>query len=237
MLSKKTEPELPTLFLAGKLEGVSRKDAELYARGMIARHCHSTENAAFGLLKIDDGFLFEIHEGGDRRALMPALWKMLTEATVEHVVVHTATRNVELFIEDGRLVTALLPESDLAPPTDIEPGKKLKAFENDYSGFLISSVAVFCAATVLLASSLVVNALISDVKIGAVQGLSTQAADLPVMQLPLVVGPTEYIHALRYDGKRWNLQKRSEFEKPAPAQGETPTPVPGAINPAGEASK
>jgi len=92
-------------------------------------------------------------------------------------------------------------------------------------------VAVFCAAAVLLASSLVVNALISDVKIGAVQGLSTQAADLPVMQLPLVVGPTEYIHALRYDGKRWNLQKRSEFEKPAP------TPAPGVTNPAGEASK
>lgn len=231
MLSKKTEPELPTLFLAGKLEGVSRKDAELYARGMIARHCHSTENAAFGLLKIDDGYLFEIHEGGDRRALMPTVWAMLTEGQVEHVVVHTATRNVELFIEDGRLVTALLPESDLTSPSMIAPGKKLKAFENDYSGLLISSVAVFCASAVLLASSLVVNALISDVKISAVQGLSTQAAGLPVMQLPLVVGPTEYIHALRYDGKRWNLQKRSEFEKPAPEAAQ------GANNSAGEVAK
>jgi len=216
MLNKKTEIELPTLFLAGKLEGVSRKDAELYARGMIARHCHATENAAFGLMKIDDGYLFEIHEGGDRRALMPAVWTMLTEAQVEHVVVHTATRDVELFIEDGRLVSALLPESHLTSPSVIEPGKKLKAFENDYSGFLISSVAVFCASAVLLASALVINALISDAKMSAIQGASTQPADLPVMQLPLVVGPTEYIHALRYDGKRWNLQKRSEFERPTP---------------------
>lgn len=224
MLNKKTEIELPTLFLAGKLEGVARRDAELYARGMIARHCHATENAALGLMKIDDGYLFEIHEGGARRALMPTIWKMLNEDQVEHVVVHTATRNVELFIEDGRLVTALLPESDTQPSSTIEPGKKLKAFETDYSGFLISSVAVFCASAVLLASALVINALISDAKMSAIQGVSTPPADLPVMQLPLVVGPTEYIHALRYDGKRWNLQKRSEFELPAPGasiQGES----------------
>ena len=215
MRPNKSEVELPTQFFAGKLDGLTRKDAELYARGMIARHCHSTENAAFGLFKVDGGYLYEIHEGGERKALMPAIWKMLNEGEIDHVVVKTALRNVELFIEDGRLMTAALPESDKTATNEIEAGKKLKAFENDYSGFLISSVAVFCASAVLLASALVVNTLIADIKVSAIHGAGTPVNALPIMQLPIAVGENEYVHALRYDGQRWNLQKRNDVQAPA----------------------
>lgn len=224
MRSSKSEIELPTQFFAGKLEGLTRKDAELYVRGIIPRLCHSTENVAFGLFKIDGSYLYEIHEGGERKALMPSIWKMLNEGETDHVVVHTAVRNVEIFIEDGRLMAAMLPESDKMAPNEIEAGKKLKAFENDYSGFLISSVAIFCASSVLLASALVINAIIADIKVSAIHGAGTPPAALPIMQLPISVGENEYVHALRYDGQRWNLQKRNDMQPSAPR-----TP-PGAEN-------
>lgn len=207
MSSKPAERARPIFLAIGHLAGVKRADAEHYVRGLIARHATSPEAAGFFLLRTDTGFAYEIQEGGDGRAYLPQALERLRADPGGSVRIALAARVAEARMGEGGPVATLLPEGE-GGADSLEPGPRLTPFQTDRSRLLVAAVAAFCASAAALASALVVNAVTGAQQVGGGSGDSLAAESLPVMHWPKAP-PGEYIHALRFDGSRWSVERKA----------------------------
>lgn len=205
-MSSKAERARPVFLAMGHLAGVKRADAEHYVRGLIARHATSPEAAGFFLLRTDTGFAYEIQEGGDGRAYLPQALERLRRAPGSSVRIALANRVAEVSMSDGGPVATLLPEGESATEP-LEPGPRLTPFEKDRSRLLIAAVAAFCASAAALASALAVHAMTAAQGGAGGQAPATVVDSLPVMHWPSAP-EGEYVHALRFDGARWSVERR-----------------------------
>lgn len=212
-----TQPtDLPTFFTVGTLNSIGKKDAQQYVRGLITRHCTSPDDAAFHLAKRNDGWAYEIQEGGAGRAYLPAILAKLDREPSTPVFVKTAGRVAILTMSsEGHIDLALQPESFVGEDIHFawqrypeKSGPKLKRCEPDHSRTLVAAVAVSAASFVVLAMAITTSVIVSDSPTEDMAALvTTKAKDLPIAHWPSNIREDEFVFAVRFDGKKWSEEK------------------------------
>lgn len=218
--------KLPVRVIIGYLPEVSERDALEYAIGLAEKHFDQLGLAFFDAFKFDNGFVFEIHEGGSGRAYVPKIIEYF-EATGPYdaenpvsVVLKTGTRRVEVQKARSGLVSVLLPESSTAEPSaQIEATSAMQPALNKRTGFLVVSAALFVTgfAAVMTAAFIARFQPYEAPPERPVEQIS--AASLPLNQWFRVeaVPPGSYVKALRFRNQRWEAPELGAEVPEAPS--------------------
>jgi len=213
--------ELPFSFMIGHLEGVPTKQALAYARGLGLKMVKEESLGYFGVVRTPSGVVFEIHEGGRGRALLPAIldhvkeWGPYEQGERHFLDVPTLTRTVRVVrTANGGLTSVQLSEG--VPPASVvrlSPGKPLRPLVDDGSTFVNVGKALFAAGVVQCAATL------AFMVVSAAQAVRAQApaapgpAAVPEQYLPsfgfqtmLDRGHREGVHTLRLRSGTWSVQ-------------------------------
>ncbi len=246
--------ELPIRFIVGYLPGVEKRDARAFAQGFIERHFEGLDESGWHVMPHAEGWLYELHEGGIGKALLPSILQTL-EATDQSVFIQTATRLVRVDRQDAGLTSLMMPEDLLTEPTEgILPSHNLTPARGDGKGWayaggllmLAGLVALGLAAAVHQGARVMYEAAL-DVEnpqhtLGTLVRLAKLSvpespailpealvSDLPIGQRKrLTAGPGEYLEALRYQKGRWVVDVKKISDEPAaPTLVADPAPVPG----------
>lgn len=146
----------PVRLIIGYLPGVSEKDALAYAQGFIMRHIGEADAAAYGAQRYGDGALYEIHVGGPRRALLPAIAKRVSAG--ETVYLRSSKRWIRIGQEGDAVEPLMLPEdAEVDAETELKPGRRLKPALGDAKHWIIAGSALFTIGVVVLLLGVVIN--------------------------------------------------------------------------------
>jgi hypothetical protein len=102
---------LATNVLIGYLEGVTKRDAEAYARSFAQRTLAPSGRGFFAVEPLWSGFLYEVQEGGPGRSYLPDLAREMDSNLGCLVLIPSGRRVFEMSVRNGRPVGSLLPES------------------------------------------------------------------------------------------------------------------------------
>lgn len=151
--------QLPLQVLFGWLPQVAVKDARLYVAGLADKHCKSIADTGYVLLPFDDGWAFEVQEGGSGQAFLPSILKAYQEARkaqvpleeAERFVIETATRKVQVELLQEGFTTVTLPESSITPPSlSLVPSGTLNSLVPERRNVLYIGAGVFLAGILTL---------------------------------------------------------------------------------------
>lgn len=203
---------LPIRVLMGFLPDVSEKDARDYALGVAERHFDQPAIAFFDAFKYEEGYAYEVHEGGVGLAYLPeilAYFKTLGpfEAGEEHrITILTGSRKVQVQRTRSGISAILLPESATQLETDwLTPSQKMSPALNQRTGLLIAGAVFFVTGffAVLLASSITRIQPIIEAPPPAIERIVSER--LPIHQWPLLanITPNMYVSKLVYENGVW----------------------------------
>ena len=199
----------PLFFTAGSLPASRRRDAVEYVRGLIGRFCVAPEIAGYFLLREGDRFLYEIQEGGPGRAWLPEIVRALSR-TDAPVRVRVGDRVAEIARgPDGELAARLLPEGEGEPTLAPKGSGRLIPYERQDGRRLVAAVSYLIAG--LAAAGVAAGVLTTATRAASEAALAhpVPADHLPLTRLPERLGPREYIAAIRFEGGRWRVERRS----------------------------
>lgn len=252
---------VPIRILMGYLPEVTERDARDYALGVAEKHFEQPAIAHFDAFKYENGYAYEVHEGGEGYAYLPEIIRHFKEqgAYLEgektEVLLRTGTRMVKVIRQRVGLQAVLLPESTQLEPADWQPsGEKLQSALNQRTGFLVAGAGFFVAGFfALIVGSLMTRYQPYDSP--APPAVTTvDYEQLPIAQWSKVQGlpANEFVSKLAYDHKHWLqpvIQTGDAARSPAatgavaPAAPQaTPTfgvpgvPLPGSLPTAGTAT-
>ncbi|MBY0431888.1 MAG: hypothetical protein K2Q10_11865, partial [Rhodospirillales bacterium] len=219
----------PLKLVVGYLEGATKRDAEEYARGFIERYFASPKASYWAVYRHQNGYLYELHEGGRGLSYVPRLLKAFS-STGENRVFHIATvdRVVRFGMDQGRLQCELLPEKTSVRPDNIKPAGRMRRYgmaaELAWGGSLV--FAVFSSAFMAFA---IMQYMALPVVAERVQAPAKVV--LPLLQWNagvLNVGDDHYVAALKFVNNAWSVDKRSRSAPPEPKQTQGGTAQPPA---------
>lgn len=209
--------EAPIRVLVGFLPEVSERDASEFAMGVAAKHFDNLGISYYDAFKHDNGYAYEVHEGGSGRAYLPEIlkyYKSLGAFNPEDdnkVVVRTGTRAVEVCRARNGLSAVLLPEeSKPAAPAWLKPTQAMRPAINKRTGFLVTGAVLF------------VSGFIAALTSGFIFRLQPYAAPVPTkmeeisyLRLPYSQWPQlqaqagsqdRYVKALKYEKGAWRIE-------------------------------
>lgn len=200
----------PTQVFIGFLANGSKHDAIKYAIGVAERNATSVENAAYAVFPWNDGWAYEVHEGGPFRAYLPAILRFFdaqndTRLDELAVTITTARRSVRVERTHTGLAGFILPESSQDEQTEwLEPGPRLKPAVPVRLGVLAAGGAIF--GTGFLAM-LVAMMLRPEAPV-----ITAARQDIPYDQLPISLWPTllkasatGYVNALQFSNGKYTF--------------------------------
>ena len=228
----------PNRIVIDFLEGVTNKsDAIAYARGFITSHFEVPDQSGYYVMQMKDGYAYEVHEGGSRKAYLPAIMKVLADAPDATVSVRSGSRVLQVSKGPrGNFNSVLLPE-ELSSYLEnvIEPDPKspsLTPFQMDNIVWLFvgSSLAVLGVLVFIL--SLGFFAL--DPSISKPPKLNvTDSKQLPLAQWENMMSQltgNNYITAMRFQGGQWSFETRNNNDA-GPSANNDQAPTPGSLPP------
>jgi hypothetical protein len=207
--------ERPIRILMGFLPNVTARDATEFALGVAEKNFDQPGIAFYDAFVYEDGYVYEVHEGGPGRAYAPSVirhFKSLppfVSGEPHAVVLPTATRSVRIERTRGGLQTVLLPESSLhAPSEDILATVKMRPAVSKRTGLLVSGAALFVSGFFGLLFALMARMPTYE----APPAVPVERVDynrLPTAQWPrlLAVPQDRYVKALRYDKGVWHVDE------------------------------
>lgn len=204
--------ELPIRILMGYLPAVSARDAAEFALGVAEKNFDQPSISFFDAFAHEDGYVYEVHEGGPGRAYAPNLLKHLTSASFMHdnptAVLATATRSVQVELTRGGLQCVLLPESAEVQPTEgLTPSTKMRPVIAKRTGLLISGAGVFVTGFFGLLLALLARMPTYEAPpVAPVERVSYE--QLPMAQWNRVssVPYDRYVKALRFEKNAWRIE-------------------------------
>lgn len=234
------KPEIrPIRVLMGYLPEVSARDAKEYAQGIAEKHFEQMGLVFFGAFPYDNGFVFEVHEGGEGKAFAPEILKHFEalgpyQVGEQHTVcIQTATRVLE--VQRGRegLAAILLPENSPTRGDDwLTPTKALTPAMDRRDKVFYTGAAIFATGFVAVLLSGTVFRLQLQEEPAPPKPRVVSASTLPMSQWSRVQALPEnaYVRALRYKNGRWEAPEiQTEAVSPpsgAPVVPGAPIPVP-----------
>lgn len=233
MLSKsQPSASLPSAIHIGFMARINRSDALARVRGLIRRQVIAPETAWWFIKAIDDGFAYEIHEGGPGRAYLPSVLARMKASPAATVHLRAGGRIVRVTAAEGRPRSATLQEGAEELIDALAPGPRMSRFEVTSSGLLITSgVLLAVAAITFMGTSVAVNS-VSDP--GRVAAATLRTRDLPVWHWPKAAAKGQYVSRVQLSGGRWTTQVSSDaIPLPPPTQSAAPAAhaptVPGTL--------
>lgn len=208
MLSKARSPmTLPAAIHIGFMARIKRSDAIARLRGLIRRQVIAPETAWWFIRAIDDGFAYEIHEGGDGRAYLPGVLERLKAESGCAVHLRAGNRIVRVTAHDGWPRSVILQEESKELLDAIPANARMTRFEPTSSGLLITSgVLLVTAAMTFMATSVAVNS-VSDP--GQAVEAASRTRDLPVWHWPKAAAQGQYVTRVQLSGGHWTTQVSS----------------------------
>lgn len=209
---------VPLQLLMGWLPKVAVKDARLYLMGLAEKHCRSLRDTGYCLVPFDNGWAYEIHEGGPGKTYLPLLLKKFVQARkdntpleeVERVVIETATRRVQVELQPEGFTSVYLPESALTPPTPgLEPEGKLHPVIPERRSVLFIGGAILAAGVLAFGASLIWRYQPQATPNAAVvsYGKGTLAYDQWNMLVATPTPPGTMVTKLEYSKGKWEVVK------------------------------
>jgi len=230
----------PNRIVIDFLEGVTnRADAVAYARGFITSHFEVPEQSGYYVQALKDGYAYEAHEGGSRKAFLPAILRVLEGSPDATVSVRSGTRVLQVSKSArGNFNSVLLPE-ELSSYLEnvVEPDVKapsLIAFQMENVVWLLVGGGVALVGALIFILSLAFFALDpSQLKMPVVN--ITDADKLPLSQWQRMVSQLDgnnYIAAMRFENGNWRFDTLSNASADAaPVKIPTEAPATGASGP------
>lgn len=217
---KRAHPDLPISLYVGFLSHINKRDATARVQGLIRRQIVAPEVAYWYLRKCDDGYAYEVQEGGRGRAYLPGILDALDRDPDASIVLRTSTRAVRVSRADGLLASVVLPE-DVEPEfSDLGPTARMQVFAPTGFGALTTAGVFFAFATVAwLVASLTVSH--ADEQYREIQGTGIIADinSLPTSHWPKNISPDTYVAKVQFSGDHWT--------PPTMVKVSTPTLPPG----------
>lgn len=210
-MSKNTETSLPVLLIVGTLENVSRKDAEIYVRGLMGRLCGSLEASGFYLEKTANGYHYEIQEGGEGKAWLPWILKALAEEN-NPLFFRVTDRIVEIRIHDDRIQGILKVEHEVEEEVLSQiktpvPGKALIPFKTYAERWIITSGVIFVICLIFFATALGLKLVSNDQEYQRIRiKTAIKISNLPLLHWPENVAEDSYVKKMSYENGNWKLQ-------------------------------
>jgi hypothetical protein len=232
-----TEISRPIKVLIGFLPDASEKDTYFYMLGVAQKNLDSENIGWAALQRFENGFAYEIHEGGSGRGYLDSLlehFRSLPSFSAEETHrahIRTATRTVRVERTATGLYSVILPESDTTPQSDwLTPGKKLAALVEKRTGLFLGGVVIFLSSLLALMGAYATR---YQPYTPVVVSLERVAANkLPHAQWNRLtnLAPGDYVQALRYEHNEWIVQTPSNPSgKIGGARPNAVKPAPGAI--------
>lgn len=229
MFSKAKLPvTLPAAIHVGFMARIKRSDAIARVRGLIRRQVIAPETAWWFLKAVDDGFAYEIHEGGAGRAYLPGIMEHIKAEPDGVVHLRAGRRIVRVSAPEGRPRSATLQEESEESVDDIPAGPRMTRFEPTSSGLLITSGALLVAAAMtFMATSVAVNSVRDP---GQTAAAVLRTRDLPVWHWPKAAAKGQYVSRVQLSGGHWTTQVSSgPGPSTAPADSDTPMVRPPVV--------
>lgn len=230
----------PNRIVIDFLEGVTnRADAIAYARGFITSHFEVPEQSGYYVQPLKDGYAYEVHEGGSRKAFLPSILRVLESTPDATVSVRSGTRVLQVSKSArGSFNSVLLPE-ELSSYLEnvVEPDVKapnLTPFQMDNVVWLFvgGGMALFGAVVFIL--SLAFFALDpSQLKLPTLN--VTETDKLPLAQWQRMVQQLDgnnYISAMRFENGAWRFETSTNAAAEAQPVA-APPPVTAPTEPGG----
>jgi hypothetical protein len=227
----------PTRILFGTCQG-TKKDAVAIARSQIGRFMDAPELCSYFVAKHEnDGYHYEVHQGGEGKAYLPSVLAQLKDEKTEDVILQPQERQTRVAMtSEGKLMCAYLSRQDTVEVHDtgvIEGSKKTtNFFEIDRTFEILSLVTFVFAAVISVASfggyqlkTLAVDGYANSLdqlpahdilqKIGYTlkDQRRLEASPLPLTQWRrlerVAENPSIYVSRLKYDeGKGWQISTK-----------------------------
>lgn len=239
---RKNTAELPIRVLIGFLPEVSERDARDYALGVAERNCDQISIVRFDAFKLNNGFAYEIQEGGTGRAYLPEIIKHFQAmgpfekaAETSNVFIRTATRTVQVDRTRDGLQAFLLPESATEAATDwLEGTSKMTPAIATMFGMLAFGAVLFTTGFFALTLAMYARLQPYDAPLVPTVERATDAYNAsPLSRWTTLQGVSggEYVKAIRFANGKWELERGTAPVEPAaepapaaPAPAATPTP-------------
>lgn len=226
----------PISVLIGHLADVTEKDAISFAKGLAERNFTSTQNSFFYVFKYNNGFCYEIQEGGAGIGLAKKCIKFLENKINEmkdnledtagdlgpKVYIQTADRIVRFELDKGVPSSLLMPDIDedfSIPTRDIDlwinfidgqeiSGGKMKSMNPDFFELVIVGGVLMLTSLLLLGIGAILKwqAMSLDDKIYTQYVINNN--ELPISQLKNIsIGENYYLHKLEYNSNSGEWKK------------------------------
>lgn len=231
----------PNRIVIDFLEGVTNKaDAIAYARGFITSHFEVPEQSGYYVHAMKDGYAYEVHEGGSRKAFLPGILRIIENNPEATVSVRSGTRVLQVSKGGrGNFNSVLLPE-ELSSYLEnvVEPDPKapnLTPFQIDNVVWLFAGIGIGALGAVVFILSLAFFAL--DPSQAKTPTLNVTETDkLPLAQWQRMLNQlngNNYITAMRYENGNWNfdIQNNALAESPPAAAAPALTQAPAVTTP------
>lgn len=222
----------PAQIFIGFLANATKRDAVRYAIGVAERNSMNFASTTYAVFRWNDGWAYEVHEGGPNRAYLPSILKYF-DAQGEHArldelvaTIATAHRYVRVERTHTGLTGFLMPETYEGEQTQwLEPGVRLKQAAPVRLGVLAAGGVIFGTGFIALLVSLMLR---PDAPV-----LSAERQVIPYEQLPISLWPTlvrasseGYVHAMQFStgGYTFSIQKFGSAEEEV--VNVTPPPLP-----------
>ncbi len=226
---KRKLQELPIRVFIGFLPEVTERDARDYALGIAERNCEQISLVFYDAFKLNDGYAYEVHEGGPGRAFLPeiithfgTLARFEKGADEANVFIRTATRMVQVDRTLEGLQAFLLPESATDAPSEwLEGTAKMTPAIQTLRAVLVAGAGLFIAGFLSLSFAFISRIQpYEEPKAPMVEKAIDNYNRSPMSRWTAIQGVTgnEYVAALKFKDGKWDLQRETvDAQAPAPA--------------------
>jgi hypothetical protein len=225
----------PTQLFFGYLPGVSKRDATQYAIGVAHRNAINVVNAVYGVFSWEGGWAYEVHEGGSKLALLPAILKYFdreSSADLDTLAVHlqTAQRAVKVQRTRTGVAAFLMPEGFSAAQTPgLESSGALAPAIPLRTG--VTAVGMVLFGTGFLAMMIVLWKRPDPPPLPNTDHDPIRYERLPISQWPALLSAAAagYVDSLEYSGGQWKINRGTSGSSPASSSTSAPslnTPTP-----------
>lgn len=221
----------PIKVLIGFLPDSSEKDTYFYMLGVAEKNLDSENIGYAALAKFENGYAYEIHEGGVGRGYLDSIinhFRSLPGYSAEEshrAYVRTAARTVRVERTPTGLYSVILPESDTTPQSEwLTLGKKMAPLVEKRTGLFLGGVVLFLSGLIAMMGGYATRYQPYTPSIVNIE--RTPVDKLPHSQWNRLntLPPGDYVMALKFEKNEWLVQTPSNPTGKATAPRGAPGP-------------
>jgi len=205
---------MPKQLMIGYYANIKKKDLEtfIYSR---AESNMSIGNSFFNIIKYEDGYIWELHEGGSGKGVLKSVIELLK--TNEDVVIPIDDRLVKISRKNnsGGVSCYLLSKDDNISPTDgVKYHDSLTPVRNSGYGLFLFGCIFAVIGVISIFLSVLFKYVIYDKEKNFV--FNEQTSSAPITQIPIIdkilMENETYVETLVFKNKKWIINKNKEIK-------------------------